>query len=147
MKKNWWERGPLTFEGLLIALVLMMMVLLAGLLLVNTVHAAGCLSIDVPSQAVLDNHDGDTFTVFAFAPGGAVKIRVEGVNTPELSKRKGEPDEPGAQDAKEFTRQWLAKGAFQISTCGKPTLDRIVAKVSRDGRTLAQDLIDAGLKK
>lgn len=140
MKKNWWERGPLTLEGLLIALVIMMMILLAGLLLINTVHAAGCLSIDVPSQAVLNNHDGDTFTVFAFAPGGIVKVRVEGVDTPELKEPKGDL-------AKEFTRQWLAKGPFQLSTCGKPTLDRIVAKVSRDGRTLAQDLIDAGLKK
>lgn len=140
MNKNWWERGPLTFEGLLIALVIMLMILLAGLLTINTVHAAGCLSIDVPSQAVLNNHDGDTFTVFAFAPGGVVKVRVEGVDTPELKEPKGDL-------AKEFTRQWLAKGVFQISTCGKPTLDRIVAKVSRNGRTLAQDLIEADLYK
>lgn len=138
--KPWWERGPLTFEGLLIALVIMLMILLAGLLTINTVHAAGCLSIDVPSQAVLNNHDGDTFTVFAFAPGGLVKVRVEGVDTPELKEPKGDL-------AKEFTRQWLAKGPFQLSTCGKPTLDRIVAKVSRNGRTLAQDLIDVGLTK
>lgn len=138
--KNWWDRGPLTFEGLLIALVIILMILLAGLLTINTVHAAGCLSIDVPSQAVLNNHDGDTFTLFAFAPGGVVKVRVEGVDTPELKEPKGDL-------AKEFTRQWLANGPFQLSTCGKPTLDRIVAKVSRDGRTLAQDLIDAGLKK
>lgn len=138
--KPWWERGPLTFEGLLIVLVIMLMIPLAGLLTINTVHAAGCLSIDVPPQAVLNNHDGDTFTVFAFAPGGVVKVRVEGVDTPELKEPKGDL-------AKEFTRQWLAKGPFQLSTCGKPTLDRVVAKVSRNGRTLAQDLIDVGLSK
>lgn len=138
--KPWWERGPLTFEGLLIALVIMLLILLAGLLTINTVHAAGCLSIDVPPQAVLNNHDGDTFTVFAFVPGGVVKVRVEGVDTPELKEPKGDL-------AKEFTRQWLARGVFQLSTCGKPTLDRIVAKVSRNGRTLAQDLIDTGLAK
>lgn len=135
-----WERGPLTFEGLLIALVIMLLILLAGLLTINTVHAAGCLSIDVPPQAVLNNHDGDTFTVFAFAPGGVVKVRVEGVDTPELKEPKGDL-------AQEFTRQWLARDVFQLSTCGKPTLDRIVAKVSRNGRTLAQDLIDTGLAK
>lgn len=140
MKKNWWERGPLTFEGLLVVLVIMMLLLLAGLLTVNAVHAAACLSIDVPPQAVLNNHDGDTFAIFAFAPGGVVKVRVEGVDTPELKEPKGDL-------AKEFTHQWLAKGPFQLSTCGKPTLDRIVAKVSRNGRTLAQDLIDVGLSK
>lgn len=139
MSRRPW-RGPLTFEGLLVALVIMLLILLAVLLAVNTIHAAGCLSIDVPSQAVLNNHDGDTFTVFAFAPGGVVKIRVEGVDTPELKEEKGDL-------AKEFTRQWLAKGPFQLATCGKPTLDRIVAKVSRDGRTLAQDLLAAGLGK
>lgn len=138
--KPWWERGPLTFEGLLIALVIMLMILLAGLLTINTVHAAGCLSIDVPPQAVLYNHDGDTFAVFTFAAGGIVKVRVEGVDTPELKEPKGDL-------AKEFTRQWLAKGPFQLSTCGKPTLDRVIAKVSRNGRTLAQDLIDVGLTK
>lgn len=143
--KNWWERGLLTFEGLLIVLVLMLMLLLAALLTVNAVHAGGCLSIEVPQQAVLYNHDGDTFVVFSVVPGGVIKYRVEGVNTPEISKKKGEPDEPGAQEAKEFTRQWLAEGPFQLSTCGKPTLDRIVAKVSRQGHTLADALKSAGL--
>lgn len=37
--KPWWERGPMTFEGLLIVLVIMMMLFLAGLLTVNAVHA------------------------------------------------------------------------------------------------------------
>ena len=136
--RNWWERGPLTFEGLLIVLVIMMMILLAGLLTVNAVRAASCLSIDVPPQAVINQPDGDTFHVFAFQPGGVVKIRVEGVNTPERS-------EPGWADAKEFTRTWLAAGPFQLSTCGKSTLDRIVAKVSRQGHTLADSLKAAGL--
>lgn len=145
--KQWWERGPLTFEGLLIALVIMLLILFAGLLAVNTIHAAGCLSIDVPPQAVLGNHDGDTFAVFSVVPGGVIKYRVEGVNTPEMSKKKGVPDEPGAPEAKEFTRQWLAAGIFQLSTCGKPTLDRIVAKVARNGLTLADALKREGLVK
>lgn len=135
------------FESLFLALAVMMLALLATLAMVLSSHAAACLSIDVPPQAVLGNHDGDTFQVFSMQPGGLVKIRVEGVDTPEISRQKNQPDELGAQDAKEFTRQWLAKGVFQLSTCGKPTLDRIVAKVSRDGHTLAQDLAAVGLVK
>lgn len=103
-------------------------------------HAAGCLSIDVPAQAVIHQPDGDTFHLFSLQPGGVVKIRVQGVNTPERR-------EPGWAEAKEFTRQWLARGPFKLNTCGQATLDRIVGIVERDGRTLAQDLQAAGLAK
>lgn len=127
------------WELLMATAVFAALVLLAVLIfMVGLSQAAGCLSIDVPPQAVITQPDGDTFHVFAFQPGGVVKIRVEGVNTPERN-------EPGWADAKEFTRTWLATGSFQLSTCGKPTLDRIVAKVSRNGHTLADALKDAGL--
>lgn len=100
-------------------------------------HAAACLSIDVPPQVVVGQPDGDTFHVFSFQPGGVIKIRVQGVNTPELNAH-------GWAEAKAFTKEWLAKGVFRVNTCGRPTLDRIVATVERNGRTLAQDLIAAG---
>ena len=101
-------------------------------------HASACLTIDVPPGSIVNQPDGDTFHVFAFQPGGVVKIRVEGVNTPERH-------EPGWAEAKAFTKDWLSKGTFRVTTCGKPTIDRIVGSVERNGRTLAQDLIDAGL--
>lgn len=118
------------------------MVALAILLIVVKASAGGCLTIEVPPQAVLGNYDGDTFTLFSVQPGGVIKYRVEGVNTPEINKK-----ELGSQEAKDFTRYWLSKGPFTLETCGKATLDRVVAKVSRNGRTLAQDLIAAGLAK
>lgn len=139
---NWWHKNS-DYKQVWLILVLMVVlfaILFLQVILTYQAHAAACLSIDVPPQAVLSNHDGDTFTLFSFAPGGTVKIRVEGVDTPELSESRGDL-------AKEFTRQWLAKGVFQLETCGKPTLGRIVGKVSRHGRTLAQDLIDVGLVK
>lgn len=133
------ETVKIDWEVLLALAVTTALITLAGLVFfVGVSNAAGCLSIDVPPQAVINQPDGDTFHLFAFQPGGVVKIRVEGVNTPERN-------ESGWADAKEFTRTWLAKGPFHVATCGKPTLDRIVAKVDRNGRTLAQDLKDAGL--
>lgn len=144
----WWKRNLPDPEVALFVLcmvglgVLLMLILVAGY-----VRAEGCLSITVPPQAVLGNHDGDTFQIFSFQPGGVIKIRVQGVNTPELSKKKGVPDEPGAREAKEFTRRWLALGPFTVSTCGKPSLDRIEATVSRGATTLAQDLVAAGLAR
>jgi endonuclease YncB( thermonuclease family) len=131
------------WETLVAVLTLMLLVLLASMVFVMGVsHAAACLSIDVPPQAVLGNYDGDTFTIFSMQPGGQVKIRVEGVDTPEVIKHQ-----PLSLEAKEFTRNWLAVGTFQLATCGKYTIDRIVGRVTRNGRSLAQDLRDAGLGK
>lgn len=103
-------------------------------------NAGGCLVIEVPPGAVVNQPDGDTFHVFAFQPGGAVKIRVEGVNTPEKK-------EPGWAEAKAFTKAWLARGPFKITTCGKPTIDRIVGTVERNGETLSDALRKAGHAK
>lgn len=132
---TFWKENVL----LIVLAIMMALVVMVGVLIIaDSARAAACLSIDVPPQAVINQPDGDTFHLFAFQPGGVVKIRVEGVNTPERN-------ESGWADAKEFTRTWLAAGVFQLSTCGKATLDRIVAKVSRQGHTLAESLKSSGL--
>lgn len=105
-------------------------------------HAKACLSIEVPPQAVIDQYDGDTFTIFSFSPGGQVKIRVQDIDTPERNKK-----EPGWEAARDFTAHWLSVGIFTVSTCGKPTLDRIVGIVSRNGETLGDALRKAGHEK
>lgn len=107
------------------------------LLMPMAAQAEACLSIDVPPQVVIGQPDGDTFYLFNFNYGGKVKIRVKGVDTPER-------DEPGFAEAGLFTKDWLNRGPFKVSTCGKPTFDRIEAIVERDGRSLAEDLITAG---
>lgn len=124
-----------------------LIIVIVALLFVSKVHAGGCLIIDVPPQAVLQNNDGDTFTLFSLIPGGKQNYRVQDVDTPELSRKKGVPDEPGSREAKAFTKSWLASGVFRLTDCGKKTLDRNEGIVERNGRTLAQDLRDAGLAK
>lgn len=112
------------------------------LLTVSYVRAESCLSIDVPPQAVLRNYDGDTFTIFTFAPGGEVDIRVNGIDTPERNK-----NEPGWQDARNFTSDWLAQGPFHVETCGEKTFGRIVAEISRGEERLDDALRAAGMEK
>lgn len=135
IKWDWWSVDLLIF--CLIVLCLVGLSIMAMIIPIKA-NAGGCLFIDVPPGAVVNQPDGDTFHVFAFQPGGVVKIRVEGVNTPERNQ-------PGWAEAKAFTKDWLANGVFRVTTCGKPTIDRIVGKVERNGRTLAQDLIDRQL--
>ena len=132
--QNW-----VSIDMLLILLIVLCLVGLSimAILIPFKANAGGCLAIDVPPGAVVNQPDGDTFHLFAFQPGGVVKIRVEGLNTPERNQS-------GWAEAKAFTKDWLAKGPFRIATCGKPTIDRIVGKVERGGRTLAHDLIEAG---
>lgn len=120
--------------------VIFLVILALTVFVVGIASAAACLSIDVPPQAVIHQPDGDTFHLFSLIPGGVVKIRVQGVDTPERH-------EPHWTEAKEFTRQWLAKGPFKLLTCGQKTLDRIVGIVERDGRTLAEELTEARLVK
>ena len=132
----WWKRNQPDPEWVAIILCVSAFILL--IMVVGHVRAEACLSITVPPQAVLNVKDGDTFDVFNFAPGGKVAVRVKGVNTPERGQTK-------FHDAKFFTEQWLAKGPFAINTCGKYTFERIEATVSRDGTTLAQELIALGL--
>ena len=123
----------------LIVMCLIGLTIMAALLPIKA-HSGGCLIIDVPPQAVIGQPDGDTFYVYNFAPGGRVKIRVQGINTPEVK-------EPGWDEAKQFTKDWLAKGIFRVTTCGKPTLDRIEGRVERNGETLSDALRQAGLGK
>ena len=137
----WWKRNlPDPELVLLVLCVAGLIVLLMLILVAGYVRAEGFLSITVPPQAVLNVRDGDTFEVFNFAPGGKVAIRVQGVNTPERGQ-------PKFHDAKLFTAQWLAKGPFSVTTFGKHTFERIEAVVSRNGTTLAQELIAMGYGK
>lgn len=101
------------------------------------------LRVRVPPAAVIEQPDGDTFHLFTFGVPSIIAIRVQGVDTPERPT-KNKPS-PNFQAAKDFTKAWLAKGPFTITTTGVRSLERIVAVVERDGELLAQALIDANL--
>ena len=147
-RKNSW-RDWLSIDLFIFAIIVLCMIGLSimAALIPFKVHAAACLTIDVPPQAVLHNNDGDTFTLFTLAPGGKQNFRVQGVDTPELSRKKGVPDEPGAVEAKAFTKAWLSAGTFRLTDCGKKTLDRNEAQVERNGKTLGDALRQAGYAK
>lgn len=99
--------------------------------------------VTVPPAMVVNQPDGDTFHIFTFDVPHTVEIRVQGVNTPEKPTKKR--PSPNYAHAKEFTRQWLAIGPFTVTTCGDRSMSRVVGVVERDGRNLANELIDAGL--
>lgn len=94
-------------------------------------------AVTVPPGAVVHQPDGDTFHIFTFDAPAVVKIRVMDAETPERG-------DDGFEEAKAFTREWIARGPFRVVTCGKTTFDRIVGDVFRGDERLADALKEAG---
>ncbi|MDH5666542.1 MAG: thermonuclease family protein [Nitrospira sp.] len=139
---KWHGRYGTTLD---LAAILIVAVGIVGLICVTFLipvasFGASCLTVDIPPQVVVGVMDGDTFAVFNLFPPGYVKIRVQGVNAPERNTL-------GFKEARQFTADWLAQRPFTIETCGKHTFERIEGVVSRDGKTLAAALIQAGMAK
>lgn len=138
---RWKERSGQTLEAVIIFFVVVGIVAMFVLLLAMRANAATCLTVDLQPSDVVDNYDGDTYTVL-MGPLGKWHIREEGIDTPERNKKQ-----PGWQEAKGFTEAWLAAGPFQLKTCFILTLGRIVGSSSRNGVTLAESLTRAGYGK
>jgi endonuclease YncB( thermonuclease family) len=78
--------------------------------------------------------DGDTFHY------GAERIRLKGIDTPELS-------EPGGPAAKLRLEELLRSGPVRIVPHGRDVYDRLVADVFVDGQNVAQMLSREGYAK
>lgn len=94
-------------------------------------------AVMVDPRAVVHQPDGDTFHVANFDVPHVVKIRVKDAETPERGQA-------GYEEAKEVTREWLARGPFRVITCGVTTFDRVVGDVVRGNERLADVLKAAG---
>ena len=146
---KWHERNTSTIDLAILVFIAISVLGILGMIFFLPVksHGSSCLTIDVPPQAVVRVIDGDTFHVFNLLPPGYVPIRLKGVDTPEFSRKKGVPDEPGAADARQFTARWLAAGPVRLHTCGKQTFERVEGIVERNGLSLAAELKAAGYGK
>lgn len=91
-----------------------------------------------PTTAVVVSvYDGDTFTLDT-----GDKVRLSGVNTPELK-----PYEPFAAEARDATEAFVSGKQVKL-TYGETTRDhygRLIASVSVNGQDLAQHLLERGL--
>jgi micrococcal nuclease len=86
--------------------------------------------------------DGDTVRVKVRVWDDVVKletVRVLGVNSPERGQ-------PGYDDAKAYTSEWIRADEVRLLYCGKrDKYGRALATLSRQGSVLAQELIRRGL--
>ena len=110
---------------------------------------------DTPTPASFDDvsvasvYDGDTFKINLNCSLAVycekVPVRVLGVDTPEI-KGKTEREKKLAQEAKAFTKDFLAQGPISLSNCGRDKYFRLLCDVTNgQGKNLAQELIKAKL--
>ncbi len=94
-------------------------------------------------------YDGDTFKINLNCSLAVycekVPVRVLGVDTPEI-KGKTEREKKLAQQAKAFTKDFLARGPVSLTHCGRDKYFRLLCDVTNgEGKNLAQELIKAHL--
>lgn len=99
--------------------------------------------------SVASVYDGDTFKINLNCSLAVycekVPVRVLGVDTPEI-KGKTEREKKLAQQAKEFTKQFLNKGPIRLSNCARDKYFRLLCDVTNAaGKNLAKELIKANL--
>jgi len=110
-----------------------MKVLLALLLLLLT---APLLAGETYTGKCVIVHDGDTISVMK--AGRAVKIRLEGIDCPELGQDFG-------TRAKQFTSGMVFGKDVEVKEDNLDMYGRMVAKVYVEGRDLCLELVRAGL--
>lgn len=81
-------------------------------------------------------HDGDTISVMK--AGRAVKIRLEGIDCPELGQDFG-------TRAKQFTSALVFGKDVEVREYNLDVYGRIVARISVEGKDLSLELVKAGL--
>lgn len=131
-----------------------------ALCLASVMAVAGCTAGDLldgpavsqtvgePSQVELVRViDGDTIVV---DDGGEdQRVRLLGIDTPEISHGDGETDEPCGQEAREMTEDLAGGGPVELrSDDAQPEQDRYgrtLAYVEVDGTDLSAELLEAGL--
>lgn len=92
-------------------------------------------------------YDGDTFRVNLSCKQEVfckdIPIRVRGVDCPEM---KGGSTETKtlAQQAKDFTKDFLTAGKINLENCGRDKYFRLLCDVKVNGKSLGEELINAG---
>jgi len=125
----------LTLLGVAFVLVLIILIGYGLLSFVQTAFASHTFHSDVPYvvEKVANIYDGDTMTIVH--EGEMQRVRLRGIDTPELSEPKCERERELARAAKEFTVEQLRR-AHTVS------LVNIDPNEDRYGRWIATVLVD-----
>ncbi len=122
----------------------LLIISLAVFLLSSNVFA-GNGSGNVTILSVKSVYDGDTFRAYLPNIKKDQRIRVRGVDTPEI-KGACDTEIKAAVKARDFVRGYLkSANKIVLTNVGKDKYKRVLANVIVDGKDLSKILIDKGL--
>ncbi len=110
------------------------------LLVPVTAAAAGVKTLTGTVIGVLD---GDTIKVRLSS--GDYRVRLFGIDTPEISHSRKEPGQPYGRQAKKFTNQLVRKKIVTLQVLDTDRYGRLIALVNVDGINLNKELVKTGL--
>lgn len=99
---------------------------------------AACLILVLTPGHISRVIDADTFTLFDVDLPAEERIRLLGVDAPEIRDSLGPV-------ARTYTVEWLMRGPFVMEACKRDSFGRLLATVVRGSDTLAVSLVRAGL--
>lgn len=118
------------------------LVAISILFMITGAHAVDSGIITV--KKVVSVYDGDTFRAILPNESKDQKIRVRGVDTPEI-KGQCSYEKDAALRARDFTKSLLRNAkVIQLSDVGEDKYHRVLATVTIDGVDLANTLISEG---
>jgi len=88
-------------------------------------------------------YDGDTIKAEGHDIG--IKVRLVGIDTPERSKKKGQPGQQYSQKAKECLAGLILNKAVDIKGYGMGPYNRILGVIDLNGKNINLVMVKAGL--
>ncbi len=88
-------------------------------------------------------YDGDTFKAKGYDI--EIKVRLAGIDTPETSKRKGQPSQPYSQKAKKHLAALILNKVVDIKGYGLDRYNRILGVIYLNGKNINLEMVKAGL--
>lgn len=91
--------------------------------------------------------DGDTITVINNTNGNRVRVRLAGIDAPEVDHGKGRPGQPLGMAAQGALASILLMANIEVHPNGTTSYGRIVATVTANGKDVATQMVAVGLAR
>lgn len=115
-------------------------------LFVSTLANAEGSAFEVyPEATVKACHDGDTCTVVRALDGVEIKLRLAGIDAPEISGGPGGEGQPMAREARDLLVRLLKGRTIVYRPITQDPYGRTVAEIVADGEVVNRILLNAGL--
>lgn len=112
-------------------------------LLLSTLFLLFSTSLFAAQFTVTEVYDGDT--IRAEGHGTEIRVRMAGIDAPEIHKDVREKGQPYGQEAREYLESMILNKHVQITSYGYDRHDLILGTIFLDGKNINLEMARAGL--